>query len=499
MSQYIQQQRALGNFPAVLRYERCGPSDLRTLIKHLNPEVRKKLRHVDASRVNLNTVPHGSVAALEDLFRQTDDMAKHNMDSQALGHRRSKHPGRARAVKAAGPKAPWDRKAQPWRQSILTVHHEYFLADLNCPSERSREYLSADGVMLRVDTAKEKRFEEAVVKWQKEEHGDAFVAAFGHLDEQGYHIHSIIAHQSETTTKGHPMGRYLWKPSEHRFFRNELDQKGRRARSGYEVAQDTIGEFFNRPEYRDMKIVRGESRAAKCRQAIKMADDLVDEADLEGFIGKAERLPEGSKNAQAMWVLKRRAEDIEAGRSASPLKPNDERREIAFDILELIGALEPARRNEHATRRAKQQLLKEMEGDYGTLEEILRKPDAAIAKAAADAAIERAKLDEAAARRRAEEDRKAAEGRAAMQAQIEVRETALKERETMVASREKEVEVKEAGLQRFARQLGELRDKLFDAARNAGLLKHPAMIKAFEFAEKILPARKDAGKDQERQ
>lgn len=490
MSQYIEQQRVLGKFPIVQRYERTGPSDLRKLIKHLDPEVRKKLRHVDASRVNLNTVPHGSVAALEDLFRQTEEMAKHNMESQALGHIHDQHPDRAKQVKAAGPKQPWDPKAQPWRQSISTVHHEYFLADLNCPPQFVREYLGAEGTLLRVDTRKEDRFEAAIVAWHIEEHGEAFVGAFSHRDEQGFHVHGIIAHQQEMITGGHPMGRYHWKASEHRFFRNELDERGRRKRTGYEVAQDAVGEFFARPEHADMNIVRGEPKAAKCRQAIRMADDLVAEAGLDGMTGDGEQLPPGSRNAQAMWVLKKRAEAVEKGKSQSGMKPNDERREIALDVLELIGALEPARRNEHSTRRAKKQLLAELEGDYGTVEEILKRPDQAIAKAAADAALERARLDEKAARERAEKDREAAEDRARKAAEIEAREAVLEEREGTLQDREKEVEVREKAMDKFARRLGEVRDALFDAATKAGLMKHPAMQKAFELAERVLPGRK---------
>ncbi|MFG6567367.1 hypothetical protein [Sulfitobacter sp. 1A13679] len=490
MSDYNRKMRALGKFPVVLRFERCGPADLRKLISHLDPATRKKLRHVDASRVHLNTVPHGSVAALEDLFRQTEEMAEHNMNSQALGHIHDKHPGRAKAVKAAGHKRPWDAKAQPWRQAILTVHHEYFLADDDCPVEHIREQLGANGTELRIDIRKEDRFEKAVIEWQNEEHGEAHVGSFSHRDEEGFHIHSFLAHQEERVSKGFPAGRYNWKASEHRFFRNELDQKGRRKRTGYEVAQDAIGAFFAREEHKDMNIVRGEPRAAKCRQARKMVDDLIKEASLDGMTGEAEQLPNGSKNAQAMWVLKNRVDAVEMGRSKSGMKPNDERREIAFDVLELIGALEPARRNEHSTRRAKKQLLAELERDYGTVDQILKKPDEAIAKAATDAAIERAKLDEKARRKRAEDDIKAADERRRKARELEARETALKEREGELADREKEVSKRETAMAKFASKLADVRDALYDAATKSGLTKHPLLVKAFELAGSVLPERK---------
>lgn len=497
MSDYIAQMRAKGRFPAVLRYERMGPQELRKMIKHAKPEVRKNLRHIDAARTHLNHTPIGSIEDLQELFRVTKELAEFNQQSNAMGLRKINRPTLAEQVEKGRPQDPWDPKALPWRQAIVSVNSDWMLADPDCPKDHVLEYLKGDGVLVRVDRRKGKELEEAFDSWLQEEHGEALRYLRWDWDEDGLHGHAAIAHLQEyEPSDRYAEGRWHWRPSVHPHFRNELAEDGRRERTGYEVAQDSIGSFFARPEWAHMNIVRGEPKAAKCRQAERAGDDLIADAEGAAFVGLGEELPSGSRNAQAMFLLKKRMADaVEEKGSAEKVK-TDHRQTMALDLLEMIGAISTETRNEASTRRARQALLDQHEAAYGTAAEIITAPDLVVAKAAAElkaqkeaAEAERQRLDKAAAeaRRREDEaariersrlDKEAAEARAAKDRQIDKREEKL-------VVREVEIERKAQWVVEALRVMNDLGSKIREAAIKTGLIENPVVQSGLAAYERL--------------
>jgi hypothetical protein len=240
--------RAQGLFPAVLRYERMGPEELRKMIKHSKPEVRKNLRHIDSSRTHLNTTTIGSIADLEKLFDITKELAESNRMSNTAGLRKMNRPTKAEAVEKGRPQDPWDPKALPWCQAIVSVNSDWMLADEDCPAEHLLQYLRGDGVLVRVDKRKGKELETAMTAWLQEEHGEGLKYVRWDWDEDGLHGHGAIAHLHEfAPTDRYAEGCWHWRPSAHPHFRNELGEDGKRAKTGYEVAQDSIGAFLRGP------------------------------------------------------------------------------------------------------------------------------------------------------------------------------------------------------------------------------------------------------------
>jgi hypothetical protein len=480
MSDYISQMRARGKFPAVLRYERMGPEELRKMIKHARPEVRKNLRHVDGSRTHLNRTTIGELADLEQIFETTDQMAKHNLASNLVGLKKlSKGPEREQR-KARGLVDPWDAKALPWRQAIMTVHHEWALAPDDCPAEHIFEFLGGDGELVRLDKRKCLELEAACDEFMREQHGDALLYARWDWDEQGPHGHYGIAHMAEHEPTGrYAMGRFMWQPSLHPHFRNETNSQGQKTRSGYEIAQDQVGAFFSHEKYAHMNIVRGEPRAAKCRDAERAADDLVAEAEFDALLGEREAVPEGSKHAKAMAILKQKMSEAvaEKGGDASKIR-KDPAQKLALEYLEELGVVSSNERHEASTRRARMELLERHQDLVGTPHEIVADPEATAQKVVARARAERAAADrrrqeaEAAERRAIQaEERLDAERRA--EAERRAREDAARKerhrqedeaREAKAAdleAREKNVAVREAEISRKSKLLGRAVDQAY--------------------------------------
>ena len=495
MSNYINQMKTQGKFPIVLRYERVGPEDLRKMIKHGRPEVRKNLRHVDGSRTDLNRTTIGDLSDLEQIFETTKEMARHNLASNLLGLKKlSKGPERAER-KERGLVNPWDAKALPWRQAIMTIHHEWALADNDCPAEHILKFLGTEGELIKLDKRKCLELEAACDEFMKKQHGDALLYARWDWDEQGPHGHYGIAHIAEHAPTGrYAMGRFMWQPSLHSHFRNETNSNGQKTRSGYEIAQDQVGAFFAQAEYSHMNIVRGEPRAAKCRDAERTADDLVAETELDALLGECEEVPKGSKHARAMTILKQKMSEAVAQKGADVSKlRKDPAQKLALEYLEELGVVSSEDVHEASTRRLRTDLLERHEAFVGTPHEIIADPEAAAEKVIAKARAEKAaaalrrkeaeaaelRADEAQKRldierrseieRRKKEDAQRAERIAEEDRQREEKAAELTSHEEAVTGREEEISRKAKLLGRAVDTFYTIFEKVKSFARKIGM------------------------------
>lgn len=515
MSDYIARMRAKGLFPAVLRYARMGPAELRKMIKHARPEVRKKLAHVDAARTHLNRTSVGSIDDLERLFDLSREMAEFNRNSNVLGLRALGRPTDADVARDGGLKDPWDPKALPWRQVVAAVNHEWAVAADDCPDQHVLEYLGSDGDVVRLDKRKCLELEKAVDSWMEEQHGEALIYGRWDWDEQGPHGHYAIAHAHEYEPTGrYSEGRWHWKPSVHPFFRNECDDQGKKLRSGYEIAQDSIGDFFARDDWKHMRICRGEPRAAQCRDALNAVADIVEEVEAEALFGEVD-LPSGSANAKAMFALKKKIAETVSGKGGAGKVRKDETQRLAIDWLEILGVITADEKHEASTRRARQALLEKHSEALGTATEIIANPDAAAdavlararaekdaadrARLAADeaACIERERLDREAAERRKAAAEKARQEEVRREKKFVMKEAAMAAREENVAAREIEVERKVGWLNATLRELQTLGDSIRGAAQKLGLLEQPWVQKALQAGRRVhdLAVRKPPGLD----
>ncbi|WP_134727162.1 hypothetical protein [Paracoccus luteus] len=211
------------------------------------------------------------------------------------------------------------------------------------------------------------------------------------LDEQSGHFHGLLSDRVfKEPSMRFAAGKWLYRTTHHRCVGGVGDE-----RRGYEVAQDVIAAWFSRDEYRRMNIVRGEQRAKATRDAVKVADAMLDEQSIRAFFGdtEAEPLPDGSTRARRKWIMKKQAAEA-ASRSGRLRK--GAKQDLALDLLELIGALDPQVRHRHQTQRARDQLLMQFHESHGTPEELIRHANDLLA-----GAVEKARRDIGAAREEA--------------------------------------------------------------------------------------------------
>jgi len=141
---------------------------------------------------------------------------------------------------AEGPRDPWrGKKHGPLREVILTANAEYFDSDP----------LSIFG---EDDNGTEEQFEDRAVNWLRREFGDDVIHARADLDEKAYHIHAIIMPRATVE-----MTRTNKKTGEKRVIatRKMLQPAKFDILRYYELAQDSVGEFFG-----DLGLKRGERR-----------------------------------------------------------------------------------------------------------------------------------------------------------------------------------------------------------------------------------------------
>ena len=507
---YAQAMRADGKFPAVLRFAKMEPRDAVGIIMHAERR-GGDLAHVDFSRTHLNEVLVGDVDedgknVAQRLIEEAETLSRFNYNSNVLGLRRAGRIKDLRRAREAGLQDPW-RKSPGLREGVLTVHRDHFRAADDCPAEHVLEFLDDQGERARWDMRKCRRFVDAGVSFLTEEYGQALRYARADFDEQSVHIQFILADvvEDEPSVRfAHGKKHFsLW----HHPTIGGLVRDGQRVK-GYEVAQDRVAEFFARPEHRDMNIVRGEPRAAKEREARAEIERQREVLDFEALLGEAEEVPSGSKNAQAMFLLKRRMKDAVNAKGAAEKVRKDEAQTLALDFLEQLGVVSQKDRHEAQTRRARAALLAQHEGRFGTPHQIIAAPDALAKKVLGEVRAERTAAEKA-ARETAERERRAVESEEAAAEMYEAAEARNEEadvKEDRAAAAMDAARAAAAALTEKERRLDDRerdldrRKKLYEktlaaffpawravraAAEKVGLRDAPFMREAFEAVDRF--------------
>ncbi|MFC2967328.1 hypothetical protein [Acidimangrovimonas pyrenivorans] len=385
---YAERQRADGKFPAVFRLESVHPDDVAGIIGHAERRIGN-VDHVDKSRSHLNRILIGSNAIAREIRAEADAMSEHNFVSNLEGLKRAGRRKEHFEALAAGKQDPFDRQKKgrgPLREFVLTLHRDFFLAGEDCPSEFRLEFLDDTGTSVAFDLRKAREFVNSSMAFLKNEFGDMLRYARVDLDEQSVHIQGLlVGYKEHEPSVRFAHGRKRFQTSQHRLIGGEpimkmVDGEVKKLghRKGYELAQDAVGEWFAQDRYKHLNIVRGEARAMAARGAHESAVQFFQEEDLAlkmmGHGGL--KIPAGAKNARRMWLLKEQAKQ----RSRSGNLRKDNAQNLALDYLVELGVLTSVERHESSSRRARTELLKRYESDYGTADEIISDPGSAALK-----------------------------------------------------------------------------------------------------------------------
>ena len=477
---YAERMRTDGMFPAVLRFAQLSPKDVAAMIAHAERRIGD-LSHIDFSRTHLNQILVGAdpddpsrTNVAREVAAEAEEMAEFNLASNIVGLSRMGRKKDLARARRRGRRPPWVENARsgpPLREGVLTLHRDWFRAADDCPPEHILEFLDDEGERARWDKRKCERFMSTGVAFLRDEFGPSLRYCRADFDEQSVHLQFLLVDRvKESPSHRYAHGRHLYRLTQHRCIGGVGD-----GRTGYEVAQDTVAEWFQQPEYRDMRIVRGESRAAKKRVAQAEVEKLKQQAEAAAMFGEAPDLPAGSPNAQAAYLLKQRVAG--AGKMRK-----DDKQKAALEFLEAAGVVTADQRHEASTRRARQSLIDKHVEVAGTAEDIVADPDRAAARIAAKAAADQKRADEAAAAERARLDR---EAEARRRAEEEEHRRRLAEERAEVAAREQEVERKAGMLNTMLREFIALSEHVKAAARHVGLVDHPLVQTAARAAERM--------------
>lgn len=387
---HAEKLRADGKYPAVLRFASMHPSDVSKMIAHAERQAGEE-EHVDKARSHLNRKLRGNPKTIaEEVMSFYRAARKKNLASNLAGLKKSR-PKDYRTAKLAGEQEPWSAQKKsrgPLREGILTVHRDAFRADEDCPSERRLEFIDDAGEVMIWDMRKADKFIAAGREFLEKNFGDMMQYMRVDLDEQSVHFHFLLLdYVDEKPSVRFADGRTLLRTSHHTFIGGDGKAKG------YELAQDAVGEWFEQERFAELNIVRGERRAAKRREYAKELDEVFKEVSEDGRDDGIS----GSKIGLAMRELKRRiaaAADKKGGINRIRLDPAQL---LALELLEHAGLLEPGKRHEATTRRARAVLLKTFEEQHGTVHDILQNAEkyveSAVGKARAASEQERATRD----------------------------------------------------------------------------------------------------------
>ena len=466
---YAERQRAGGKFPAVLRFASVHPRDVALIIAHAERRIGD-VSHIDASRSHLNRILVG-----EDPERPGKTNIAGDVMAMYLGMRETNHASNLRGLLAAGrkkdhkralmrgPQEPWSQVKKhrgPLREFVLTLHRDAFRAADDCPPGHLLKFLDDEGNPARFDKRKCEAFVDAGMGFMRENFDNQLVYCRVDYDEQSVHLQGLLVDTiTEEPSTRYASGRELFRLTQHVLIGGDGKKRG------YELAQDAVGEFFAREEHLHLNVVRAEPRAARRREAAAAVETMLQEAELDALLGETDELPAGSKNAQAMHLLKKRMSEAVAEKGGDPDRVRkDQAQKLALEYLQELGVVSAKDRHEASTRRARAELLERHQDLVGTPHEIVADPDAAAEKVMARARAERAAADrrrqeaEAAERRakeaqerldaerraeaerraredaeRAEKHRQEDEARASKQADLEAREETVTDRETEIS------------------------------------------------------------------
>ncbi|MDW4496573.1 hypothetical protein R5H30_01160 [Sulfitobacter sp. D35] len=429
-----------GSFKVVMRMQPMNPEDVYGLIWHGERHSEDQRSHIVEAKKHLKHTMIGDEDVSKKIKKRTREMAKHNRRSSLLRRKFRTKKDFDDAVINTPLENPWRKNTKskgPLREGIISVNRKFFEADETTKEKDRIEFLDDSGDLVTHDVEKYRQFYTATKRYLNETFGDDCVYARFDGDEMSGHVHFLIAKEVFIMPSvRYPEGRFNWKATDHELIGGVKDGPRKRKewdnelyvinkeplkKRGYELLQNHIGRYFE-TEYPDMKIVRGERRAQLKRITQKKGERVLATAKVAG-----EHIPNGSKDGQILFLLKKRiAETKEKGKMRL-----DERQKLALDYMSALGIITEDVRNEASTRRARKKLLDSLEAMYGSAEDILSEPDRV-----ADIHAERWKRH-----------------RADMMAMLENRESAVALRESDAYDSEIANEQKEAKLNALAAEL----------------------------------------------
>jgi len=272
------------------------------------------LSHIRPGRTHLNQFLIGGPEwrdELEESIRRASELNhRHAYSARRWTRKRKKE---AQKIKRRGPQDPWkkDRSEGPLREFVFTANKKHF----------------ESAVPGFSDTDKEEMFRKCFLEASKERFGGACVAAWEDHDEEGYHIHGVIAPWVTSESKQAGKQRTLV-PSSIPVIKN------------YEAGHDIFAEHF-----KSAGLVRGERRAEARREAF--AAEGKSELPRENIpchewrAAEAVRVHEQRKKAVRAWVAARQK------KAAA-----DETRRRAEAIAKQNAEAEQRREKKHAARIA---------------------------------------------------------------------------------------------------------------------------------------------------
>lgn len=227
--------------PIVLRFQGLVPRNLWRFVMH-DKRRGGDLSHVDPDLTSRNEVLFGDGDWVPRLQAEIAEAQQSNLEEHLAALRSKSRQKKADQVEERGLVDPWRACDHgPLREGILTVNKQWFGG-------------AAQG---RWDPEKVDQFRARALDFLQESFPDGQLRyASGHVDEEAYHIHFVVAVWTEKQSANR--GRqFLLQPS-----LNPLI-------ASYENAQDIAGEAFA-----ELGLVRGEKRAEAIRKA-KAAGEAV--------------------------------------------------------------------------------------------------------------------------------------------------------------------------------------------------------------------------------
>ncbi|WP_319567960.1 hypothetical protein [Cohaesibacter marisflavi] len=382
---YSELLRADGLYPIVLRFKSIYPKDVKSMIAHAKRTIGDH-SHCDPSRQPLNRILVGSDEIADEVMELEKVLKGLNHISLIEGTKKSRgHDAFLKAVEK-GAKNPWhenQKSGGPLREVLMSLHRDYFRAGDDCPPDRMLKFLDDDGCVAQFDTNICDKFVEEAIGFLQENFQDMLQYCRVDMDEQAIHLQGLIFDIEELPPSArYAKGRSLFRCSHHKLLSGTKDKQT--GKTGYELAQDAVGDWFQQPCRLDMDIVRGEKRAEAKREAYelgKQAIEYVEAMDLSDLVFYQDRqprkspIPSGSKAAQMIYAIKERA-SLSAEQGKMRL---DERQKLAIQLLEAGGIVRHEEQEKARTRKLRKALLQQHEGAFGTVDEIVSNPEKIIA------------------------------------------------------------------------------------------------------------------------
>ncbi|RKT35309.1 hypothetical protein BXY70_1342 [Roseovarius halotolerans] len=239
------------------------------------------LSHIRPGRTHLNQFliggPDWREQLEEDIRRASELNFRHAYSARRWTRKRKKE---AAEIRRNGPQDPWkrDRAEGPLREFIFTANKKHFEGDTPGFSDVEREDV----------------FRRCFMRAARDQFGDACVAAWEDHDEEGYHIHGVLAPWVVSKSKQAGKQRRI-EPSSIPVVKN------------YEAGHDIFAEYFG-----PAGLVRGEKRAERRREAFEAEGKSELPAENTSChdwrAEEAVRLHEKRKKAAKAWAAAKKKE-----------------------------------------------------------------------------------------------------------------------------------------------------------------------------------------------